>query len=143
MKEGDIYDTDTLKTLPQRSGILNPISIRPVIGNHIGLGFYPFSFAVKGRETPAGSGEVIRYDTLLLPESRSRPRETLVTVEVETSYFFRCVKLKDRVVIELNGQPMLTVEGAWPASQVGLFTEGQACSFDGITLMHLPTEPAK
>jgi len=62
----------------------------------------------------------------------------LVDVELESSYFFRCVKLKDRVLIELNGKPMLEVEGSWPDSQVGLLTENQACSFDGITLIHHP-----
>lgn len=143
MREGDFYDADTVKVLPQRSGILNPIPIRPAPGNHVGLGFYPFSVSVLGRETPSGSGELIRYNAVGHSESYARPQETLVTVDVESSYFFRCVKLKDRVVIELNGKPMLTVDGAWPASQVGLFTEGQACFFDGITLMHLPTEPAK
>jgi len=59
-------------------------------------------------------------------------------VEVESSYFFRCVKLADRVVIELNGRPMAVVEGNWPASQVGLVTEGQPCFFNGITLYHIP-----
>jgi hypothetical protein len=84
--------------------------------------------------------EVQNWDTTAESDTESRPQETLVTVEVESSYFFRCVKLKDKVIIELNGQPMLEVEGSWPASQVGLLTEGQPCFFNGITLMHLPAE---
>ena len=71
---------------------------------------------------------------------RRSPMETLVTVEVESSYFFRCVKLEDKVIIELNGRPMVEVEERWPPSQVGLVTEGQPCFFDGIMLNHLPAE---
>ena len=63
-----------------------------------------------------------------------------MTFDVESSYFFRCVKLSDRVIIELNGRPMVEIEGDWPPSQVGLVTEGQPCFFNGITLMHLPEQ---
>jgi len=128
--DGRFCEADEPRPLAQEPGILNPLSIRPETGNHIGFA------VVVSDEIDAESDPGKR----LRPYYSSRPQETLVTVEVESSYFFRCVKLKDRVVIELNGQPMLVVEGAWPASQVGLLTEGQPCFFDGIMLMHLPKE---
>lgn len=148
------YDTDQRKHVVQRPGVLNHIRTRPFTGNHVGFGFYEFAASlVPGPSTkrlvtgtpgtPAGLGEVIGHDIEEPVGVASRPQEALVCVEVESSYFFRCVKLKDKVIIELNGQPMLEIAGSWPASQVGLLTEGQACSFDGITLMHLPTEPSK
>ena len=150
-EDGRFYEADEPSPAAQHSGILNHVSIRPETGNHIGFGFSLSSVLVVDRETgkfirpydpndPLGPNEALAYDDTAGSETLSRPQETLVTVEVESSYFFRCVKLKDRVIIELNGQPMLTVEGAWPASQVGLLTEGQPCFFDGITLMHLPGE---
>lgn len=140
------YDTDQSRPAIQRPGVLNHIDIRPVTGNHVGFGFYDFVASLAPRiepgatepGTPAGLGEIIVHNAVGPLGDMARPQETLVCVEVESSYFFRCVKLKDRVVIELNGQPMLEVEGAWPPSQVGLLTDGQPCSFDGITLMHLP-----
>jgi len=124
------FSADEPKPLEQEPGILNPLAIREENGNHFG-----FSVVVS-RDIYAASDPNARDR----PYYSSRPHETLVRVEVESSYFFRCIKLNDRVIIELNGQPMLEVEGAWPASQVGLLTEGQPCFFDGITLMHLPEE---
>jgi len=123
--DGRFREADEPKPRLQESGILNPIDIRPVLGSHIGFGI---SITLA-----SGSEDY-------LPDTLSRPQETLITVEVESSYFFRCVKLKDRVVIELNGHPMLEVAGEWPPSQVGLVTEGQPCFYNGIMLMHLPGE---
>jgi hypothetical protein len=149
--DSGFYDTDQPKSEVQQSGVLNHIGIRPIIGNHVGVGFYRFSASlVPGPATkrpntgspgaPAGLGEILGHNVISPAGVMSRPQEVLACIEVESSYFFRCIKLEDRVVIELNGQPMLTVDGAWPASQVGLFTDGQACSFDGITLMHRPED---
>jgi hypothetical protein len=129
---------------------MNHLSIRPVVGNNIGFGLFVSSSIVIDSNTgryireyvpgdSLGPNEEIGDDTVE-SDTMSRPQETLVTVEVESSYFFRCVKLKDKVIIELNGQPMLEVEGAWPPSQVGLLTEGQPCYFNGIALHHLPEE---
>ncbi len=124
--DGRFRTTDEPKPKIQQPGILNPHNIRPEIGSHVGIGIYDNSPDDADFEV---SGMV------------SRPQEMRVNVAVESSYFFRCVKLKDRVIIELNGQPMLEVEGEWPPSHVGLLTEGQPCFFDGITLMHLPIRP--
>ncbi len=149
-EDGRFNDADEPKPRPQERGGLNPVSIRPVEGNHVGFGFYIVSSIVIDRKTKEykrtyvpgetlGSNEMIGDDTTE-SDTISRPQETLVSVEVESSYFFRCVKLEDKVIIELNGQPMLTIDGVWPASQVGLLTEGQPCFFNGITLFELPAE---
>ena len=148
--DGRFFDADEPKPRTQLPGILNHLAIRPVVGNNIGFGLYVSSSIVIDSSTgryirdyvpgeELGPNEEIGDDTVE-SDTMSRPQEMLVTVEVESSYFFRCVKLKDRVILELNGQPMLTIEGAWPPSQVGLLTEGQPCFFNGITLMHLPAE---
>ena len=54
-------------------------------------------------------------------------------VETPGSLNLRAVKLKDRVILFVNGQQRLEVAGRWPASQVGLTTEGLACHFSGLT----------
>jgi hypothetical protein len=151
-EDGRFNDADEPKPRTQALGILNPVVIRPEVGNNIGFGFYIPSSIVIDRKTkeyirPYFPGDNLANDEILgddtvESDTESRPQETLISVEVESSYFFRTVKLQDKVIIELNGQPMLTVEGAWPASQVGLLTEGQPCFFNGITLMHLPVFPA-
>ena len=149
-EDGRFYDADEPKPRAQERGILNPVSIRPETANYVGFGLYVSSSVVidatTGRyirdHTPGedlGSNETTSDDTNE-SDTMSRPYETLVTVEVESSYFFRCVKLEDRVIIELNGRPMVVVEGEWPASQVGLVTEGQPCYYNGITLFQLPVE---
>lgn len=142
-------DVDDPESEDQKPNILNRISFTPIVGSYIGMGFSSGSSSiVVNRLTgkvvgPAHPGiitmpweEVVEYGGE--GETDSYPRKVLVDVELESSYFFRCVKLKDRVLIELNGKPMLEVEGSWPDSQVGLLTENQACSFDGITLIHHP-----
>jgi hypothetical protein len=148
--DGRFNQADEPKPKTQQSGILNRMSIRPEIANYLGFELYESSAIVidsrTGRYirdyTPGenlGNNEEIGDDDTE-SDTISRPQETLITLEVESSYFFRCVKLADRVIIELNGRPMLEVEGRWPASQVGLITEGQPCFYNGITLMHLPEE---
>lgn len=148
--DGRFFDADEPKPAAQLPGVHNHVAIRPEEGNYVGFGFQVSSSIVIDSETgryirdyipgeDLGPNEMIGDDTTE-SDTMSRPQETLVTVEVESSYFFRCVKLKDRLVIELNGRPMVDLAGAWPAAQVGLVTEGQPCYFNGITLMHLPTE---
>lgn len=149
-EDGRFYDADESKPVQQRPRIHNHISIRPEVGNYVGFGLFVSSAVVIDSESGRYIRDYIPGDDLGNKEelsdgttetdTESRPQETLVTVEVESSYFFRCVKLKDRVMIELNGRPMVDLEGSWPAAQVGLLTEGQPSFFDGITLMHLPTE---
>ncbi len=145
-----------LKSFEQKEGILNRIDIREEEGNYMVMDAYSGG-SITNSVFDLVTGELLDWllpDFIFDPEKHgvameeigsssdisSRPQETLVNVELESSYFFRCVKLKDRVMIELNGKPMLTVEGDWPASQVGLVTEGQPCFYNGITLMHLPSE---
>ncbi|VGO14218.1 hypothetical protein PDESU_02777 [Pontiella desulfatans] len=148
--DGRFYDADEPKPREQHPGILNHVAIREVVGNFVGFGLYVSSAIVIDSRTgryirdyvpgeDLGANEEIGDDTSET-DTESRPREALITLEVESSYFFRCVKLEDKVIIELNGRPMVEVEGEWPASQVGLVTEGEPCFFNGITLMHLPSE---
>jgi len=125
-RDGRFRAADEPKPQIQQPGILNAHIIRPETGSHVGFGIYD------------SSPDDANFEVSSI---MSRPQETLVNVAVESSYFFRCVKLKDRVIIELNGQSMLEIEGEWPPSQVGLLTEGQPCFFDGIMLMHLPSHP--
>jgi hypothetical protein len=153
--DGRFRDADEPHPNTQKPGVLNHVAIRSEAGNYISFG--SFIYVPSARVIDSITGDFLRW---LLPgeildpkkdeemedgplnimasDTRSHPQEVLVNVEVESSYFFRCVKLKDRVIIELNGQPMLTVDGEWPPSQVGLVTEGQPCYYNGITLMHLP-----
>ncbi|MEE9367734.1 MAG: hypothetical protein V3V05_02605 [Pontiella sp.] len=149
-EDGRFYDADEPKPVQQKPAVQNHVSIRPETANYVGFGlFVPSSVVVNSRTgryirdyTPGeelGDDEEIGDDTIE-SDTMSRPQETLVTVEVESSYFFRCVKLENQVIIELNGRPMVTIDEKWPPSQVGLVTEGQPSFFDGITLMHLPTE---
>ncbi len=147
--DGRFYEADIPKPAEQKAGSLNHVVFRPETGNYVGFGFYADSAVIydskKGtyRDYKPGDEEDLGDDEEVESsgsesDTISRPQQALVTVEVESSYFFRCVKLADRVMIDLNGRPMVTIEGEWPASQVGLVTEGQPCSFNGITLMHLP-----
>lgn len=153
---GHFRDADEPRPETQQAGMLNPVAIRPEVANYIGYEHVSTAFSVPvlslvgeflrwlmpGEEVDSASEMLgAAVGNTAVSDDESRPQEVLVGVAVESSYFFRCVKLKDRVVVELNGQPMLEVEGEWPPSQVGLLTEGQPCSFNGITLMHLPSSP--
>ncbi len=144
------YKADEPKPQIQQPGILNPIAIRPQKANYMGFGLFRSTIFVADADTgrflrPYTPGETLGPNEAIggstyESDTPSRPQETLIHVEVESSYFFRCVKLADRVLIELNGVPMAVVPGAWPPSQVGLVTEGQPCIYNGMTLMHLPAE---
>ncbi|QBG47586.1 hypothetical protein EGM51_09330 [Verrucomicrobia bacterium S94] len=149
-EDGRFYEADEPGPRVQKAGIFNPVRFRPLVGNYIGFGFYiPGSIVIDSRTgeykrgyTPGeslGSNEAIG-DGSSESDTMSRPQETVITLEVESSYFFRCVKLEDRVLIELNGRPMVEVEGRWPASQVGLVTEGQPAFYNGMMLYHIPGE---
>jgi hypothetical protein len=54
-------------------------------------------------------------------------------VETPGSVNLRTVKLKDRVILFVNGQQRLEIGGRWPASQVGLTSEAMSCHFSGLT----------
>ena len=143
-----LIDIGDPKSKTQKSGVFNPITFNPVIGNYIGMGFYLASSFVVNTLTdevvgPYEPGMILMpWETMVLTggegETDSFPQKVAVDVEMESSYFFRCVKLKDRVIIELNGMPMFDIKGDWGPAQVGLFTKNQACSFDGITVIHHP-----
>ena len=54
-------------------------------------------------------------------------------VETPGSVNLRAVRLKDRVILFVNGRQLMETAGSWPASQVGLATEATACRFSGLT----------
>jgi hypothetical protein len=54
-------------------------------------------------------------------------------IDTPGSVNLRAVKLKDRVILFVNGQQRLEIGGNWPASQVGLTSEATACHFGGLT----------
>ncbi|MDZ8119738.1 hypothetical protein [Pontiella agarivorans] len=148
--DGRFDEADEPKPRSQQSGIFNPIRFRPVIGNYVGFGFYISGSVVIDSRTGRyirgyTPGESLGINEMIgsgdsLSDTMSRPQETVITLDVESSYFFRCVKLNDRVIIELNGRPMVEVEGRWPAAQVGLVTEGQPAFYNGMMLYHIPAE---
>jgi hypothetical protein len=149
-EDNPFIDIDDPKNEEQKSGLLNHIYFNPVIGNHIGVGFSRSSAVVVNQLTgevvgPAEPGMILMpWEEIVITgaegDTDSFPKKVLMDVEMESSYFFRCVKLKNKVIIELNGEPMLEVEGSWAPSQVGLFSKNQICFFDGITLIHHPKQ---
>jgi hypothetical protein len=54
-------------------------------------------------------------------------------IETPGSVNLRAVKLKDQVILFVNGQQRLDIGGSWPASQVGLTSEAMTCHFSGLT----------
>ena len=50
----------------------------------------------------------------------------------------RVVKLKDRVLFFAEGLELGEIEGSWPDSRVGLFSEKGDCAFNGLTVYELP-----
>ena len=44
------------------------------------------------------------------------------------------VKLTEKVIIFIDGKEVMTIDGAWPPSQVGLVSTNIRCSYNGITL---------
>lgn len=147
--DGRFYDADEPRPEQQFAGIHNPVIVRPLKADYMGYGFFVSSSLVYNKLTkkyrePEPGEKLMPYERYEDSSSESdtvaRPQETVFSLEVESSYFFRCVKLDDRVIIELNGRPMAEIAGEWPASQVGLITEGQPAFFNGMTLFHLPEE---
>ncbi len=146
-EDGRFYDADQPKPKQQYANVFNSVNIREEVGNFIGLGFYSSGIIVIDSRTgryirdyageALGENEEISDDTAE-SDTMSRPQVAMVHLEVETSYFFRCVKLADRVIIELNGRPMVEIEESWPPSQVGVVTEGQPTFYNGTTLHHIP-----
>lgn len=79
------------------------------------------------------SGKKLKEETVALPDPSPRwnPSPTL------NGRHLRVVKQGDKVHLFVDGRLLHTSEGAWPASQAGLFTEGAMCRFDGISRFEL------
>ena len=59
-------------------------------------------------------------------------------IESEPSINLRIVKLRDKVLIMINGKQELEIPGEWPTSQVGLSAENGTATFNGITCFEIP-----
>jgi hypothetical protein len=59
-------------------------------------------------------------------------------IDTPGSVNLRAVKLKDRVILFVNGQELLEIAGGWPESQVGLVSEDLPCHFSGLTDFRIP-----
>ena len=59
------------------------------------------------------------------------------------SYNLRVVKLRNNVLVFVDGEPCLEIPGFWPASRVGLGAQRMTAIFDGITVFRLEREPAR
>ncbi|MFP4501831.1 MAG: family 43 glycosylhydrolase [Candidatus Hydrogenedentota bacterium] len=62
------------------------------------------------------------------------PRPHRRTPLSESGGNLRIVKLRDRVILFAAGHELMTIEGAWPPAQAGLFADGVRCRFRGIML---------
>lgn len=63
------------------------------------------------------------------------PVYKIYTDEEQTSdYNLRAVKLKDKVILFLDGEQIAKVSGEWPVSQVGLFGNDASVTYNGIML---------
>ena len=58
-------------------------------------------------------------------------------VESEPSVNVRIVKLRDKVLVMVNGKQELEIPGAWPKSQIGLSAENGAAAFNGMTCFQI------
>lgn len=61
-----------------------------------------------------------------------------VTEEKTSDYNLRAVKLKDRVILFLDGKQVADIKAIWPAAQVGLFGHDASVNYNGITLFEKP-----
>jgi hypothetical protein len=59
-------------------------------------------------------------------------------IDTPGSVNLRAVKLRDRVILFVNGQELLEIAGGWPESQVGLVSEDLPCHFSGLTDFRIP-----
>ena len=59
-------------------------------------------------------------------------------VEGAPSVNIRSVKLRDKVLIIIDGKQELEIPGAWPKSQVGFTAENGKAAFNGITCFEIP-----
>lgn len=54
------------------------------------------------------------------------------------SYQLRTVKLKDKLLLFVDGKRLCVINHAYPAAQVGLYSEGCIPSYNGILRYHIP-----
>ncbi|RKX44241.1 MAG: hypothetical protein DRP64_06900 [Verrucomicrobia bacterium] len=111
----------------------------------------PLDFALQYRNKTGGwnavknkvlDGTVIKFtpvetDGLRVKSLDDRIVRAHAWVESEPSVNIRTVKLRDKVVIIVNGKQELEIPGAWPKSQVGLSAENCAATFNGITCFQI------
>ena len=119
-------------TISYRSnGIWNPVSVKLTRSTRTGAVYYFSPVVADGFRIECAEGA----------SSPVYPEEVRVYADAESAWFFRSVKLADRVVLALNGNDLLTIPGSWPAARPGLCTDGTACTFNGINAYHRPETP--
>ncbi|MBD3290094.1 family 43 glycosylhydrolase [candidate division KSB1 bacterium] len=84
------------------------------------------------------SFDTLQTDALRIKEKFGNPlpgiKAVYSNIIFKPDYNLRSVKLDDKVIIFVDGREMMTVNGEWIASQVGLVTNNLKCRFNGITL---------
>ena len=58
----------------------------------------------------------------------------------KSTYHLRAVKLPGEVILFVDGQEVHRVRGHWPASRVGLSTQGTKARFDGLLRFDIPVQ---
>ncbi|WP_316767185.1 family 43 glycosylhydrolase [Pedobacter frigiditerrae] len=95
----------------------------------------------------AGNGKVaieritfpkITADAIRITSSGNNPRLAIYKLntdeEITSDYNLRAVKLKDKVILFLDGEQVAQIKVAWPAARVGLTGENTSVSYNGIML---------
>lgn len=81
----------------------------------------------------------IRADAIRITSVSSNPRLAAIykinmDEEVTSDYNLRAVKLKDKVIVFLDGEQVAQINAAWPAARVGLTGNNTTISYNGIML---------
>ncbi len=88
------------------------------------------------------AGTVVKFtpvetDAFRIKSTEGKIARAQAWVEGESSVNIRSVKLRDKVLIMVNGKQELEISGEWPRSQVGLSAENCAATFNGITFFQI------
>ncbi len=118
------------------------VQVRPgQAGTDAECGIYPLYADEKNYVRVTVDGDMTRVvvcgkcNDTLLPEQSAKitPRQRRTASLRDGGCNLRALRLENRLVLFVDGVETLAVPGVWPPSQVGLFTVGTACRFNGIT----------
>jgi len=79
----------------------------------------------------------LRVKLMVKPGTHCQVARAYAYVESEASFNIRSVKLKDKVLVMINGKQKLEIPGRWPKSQVGVSADNCLATFNGITLFRV------